>query len=812
MEAILRDLRYGLRALRNNPGFTLIALLSLALGIGANTAIFSVAHAVFLRPLAVEDPASLVAITNNVLSYPDYLALRDRNHVCRGLAAFSFRELSLEHGGQPERVAGVAATGNYFDVLGVRAATGRTFLPEDDAGADSQPVVVLSHQLWRARFGGDREVVGKTLRLNGVTFTVVGVAPPSFRGTSLVSKPDLWVPLTIWPRLATGYYTKLDIKRRTWSWLSVFGRLESGVARERAESELNQLAQQERDANHAKTQPGFHYEMRPLTVAATGMDSRQDFVRFMTMLFAVVGVALLLACANVANLLLARATARRREIGVRLALGASRSRLVRQLLAESVMLSLMGGAAGLLVALWSLELLSSFDLPGGIALGKLDLGLQPGVLAFTFLLSLATGVVFGLAPALGASKLDLIATLKNQAASVTPGHARLRHALVATQVALCLLLLICAGLFLRSLRNALSINIGFEPERVATASVNLGLQRYDAPRARAFYDQLAERLVTTPGVQSAAWATTLPLSGGRDRDGMELEGYQPPEGQHTDIDSNAVSPGYFRTLGIPVLRGRDFDARDNMEAPGAAMVNEALARAYWHGQDPLGKRIKDNGREVFVVGVVRDHKFIDLRTDPPPQVFFPLAQVTEEWGLTTVSLVARTDGEPTKLFGTIEREAHGLDPALPVFNLRPLGDNLREQLTAQRFGGALLGLFSLLALALASVGIYGVVAYSVVQRTREFGIRIALGAQARDILRLVLGRGSLPIAAGLALGLISGVVLTRFLSSFFYDLSTTDPLTFAAAATLLAAIALAACLIPARRATRVDPMIALRDE
>ncbi|MCA1815293.1 MAG: ABC transporter permease [Acidobacteria bacterium] len=817
METTLRDVRHGWRALRKRPGLTLAAVVSLALGVGANTAIYSVARAVFLRPLAVRDPATLVAVADKVLSYPAYTELRDENHVCAGLAAYASRQMNLEHdGAQPARVSSYVVTGNYFGVLGVGASVGRTLLPEDDEATSAPQVAVLSDHLWREQFGGDRGAVGKTVRLNGVPFTVVGVAPAEFRGTMLAASPDVYVPVANWSRLATGFYATLDISRRGWSWLSVVGRLRPGVAVGRAETELNQLARQNREANGQRTPPDFHYDVRPLAVAATGLESRAEIVRFMSLLAAVVAVALLIACANVANLLLARAASRRREIGVRLALGASRARLVRQLLTESVMMSLAGGALGLLVALWATSLLSAFSLPGYIALGRLDLGLKPDVLAFTFLLALATGVGFGLAPALSAAKADLVTALKDQGATGAPSRARVRGALVAAQVALCLLLLVCAGLFSRSLRNALNINLGFEPERVAAVSVNLGLQRYDEPRARAFYESLRERVAAQPGVESAAWASELPLGGGRDAEGLEIEGYTPASDDGSEsLDVGAVSPGYFKTLGIELLAGRDFAAQDRDGAPGAVIVNEALARTYFGGQNPLGKRIKiPREKDAYtVVGVARDHKFVDLRTEPPPEVFFPVAQRMSDYGLTDIHLVARArGGDAESLLPALAREAHALDASVPLVNPRTLADCVRDQLAAQRFGSTLLALFSLLALALAVVGIYGVVAYSVAQRTREFGIRIALGARAGDILRLVLGRGSLPVFVGLAVGLAAAAASTRLLAAFFYGLAATDPATFAAAAALLAAVALAACYLPARRAAKVDPMIALRDE
>jgi putative ABC transport system permease protein len=812
MQNLWQDLRYGARMLLKNPGFTLIAVITLALGIGANTAIFSVVYSVLLRPLAVEEPAALVAITNDTVSYPAYTDFRDQNHVFSGVMAFSGRAMSLSQGGQPELISGGVVTGNYFDVLGVKAIVGRTFLPEEDRTPGTHPVTVLSHRLWQQRFNSDRSVVGKSLRLNGENFTIIGVAPPGFRGTRLDSLPDLWAPIAMWPRLATGSLAKLDIGMRGWGWLSVVGRMRPGVSIERAETELNFLAKQQEQTYPRGTPKGFHVELHSLTTAFTGMRGRQDVVRFLWLLMTAVGAALAIACANVANLLLARAGVRRKEIAVRLALGADRRRLVRQLLTESVLLSLIGGVTGLLIAVWAIDMLGAFKLAEGVALEKLGLGLKREVLGFTFFLSLVTGLAFGLAPALQASKTDLVSTLKDQVSTTTPSRSHLRNSLVAVQVALCLLLLISTGLFVRSLRRALNLNLGFNPERVATVSVNLGLQRYDETRADAFFGQLSERIAASPGVQSASWAAVVPLGEERWTESFQIEGYQPQPGERMSVDTNFVTPDYFRTLEIPLLQGHDFIARDRAGAPNVAIINQAMARKYWPGQDPIGKRFIKGKTDITIIGVAQDAKFQNLREQPQPQVFLPLAQRMSDAGLGRVTFLVRTAGDPTSIFPSVAREVRQLDDTLPLFNVKPLGENISDLLTAQRLGSALLGLFSMLALTLSVIGIYGVVAYSVSQRTREIGIRLALGAQRRDILRLVLGQGSIPILLGIILGTAAAAVVTRMMAGFLYGVAATDPAAFAGSTLLLSAAALLASYVPARRATKVDPMAALRTE
>ncbi|HST20872.1 MAG TPA: ABC transporter permease, partial [Blastocatellia bacterium] len=508
METFIQDLRYGIRTLLKRPAFTAIAVLSLALGIGANTTIFSLIYSVLLRPLAVEEPDRLAAITNDVVSYPRYKDFRDQNEVFESFAAFAPRSLSMGREGKPELVSADAVSGNYFDVVGVKAALGRTFVAEEDQTSSGPAVAVLSYGLWQRSFGSDRQIIGKTLALNGQSFDIIGVAPRDFRGVSLAYSPDLWIPIQTWPRVATGSYTRLNLDMRGWSWLRVVGRLKPGVSLEQAQSEMNVLAARQEQAYPQSTPKDFSIELSPVTTAATGIRSRGDFLRFIVLLAATVGIALAIACSNVANLLLVKATARRKEIALRLALGAGRGRIIRQLLTESVMLALIGGAVGLLVAVWAIDLLKAYQLPGDIALGQLGIALNLQALGFTLLISFITGIIFGLAPALQASKPDLVAALKDQASQA---HSRsfLRNSLVTAQVALCLLLLVGAGLFIRSLRNALAIDPGFNSHNVALATVNLGLQRYTKAQASSFYEQLAERVESLPDVESASLAINV---------------------------------------------------------------------------------------------------------------------------------------------------------------------------------------------------------------------------------------------------------------------------------------------------------------
>jgi predicted permease len=794
-----------------HPMFSLIATITLALGIGANTAIFSIFQAVLLKPLPVNQPERLIALTNDAVSFPAYKDFRDRTRAFASLAAYREREMSLFQGEKAEKISGCLVTGNYFDTLGVKTELGRAFLPDETKDSSAEFVAVISYELWQKNFGGNSDVLGKSIQLNNHPFTVIGVAPRDFRGVDLSSAPDIYVPITTWPQLATGFFTKIDMNSRSWSWLPFFGRLKDGVTIEQAQAELNLLAQQERQANARDKRPNL--ALQPIAVYATGFETRKDLIRFMGLLMAVVGISLIIACANVANLLLARANTRHKEIGVRLAMGATRWRIVRQLLTESILLSLIGGAAGLLIAVWTIELLSSFLLPGGIELGKLGIRLKPEILGFAFALSFITGLIFGLAPALRASKPDVVSSLKDQRANAAFSHFNLRYALIIVQVSMCLLLLIGTGLFVRSLRNAFNVNLGFNPEHIAMASVNLGLQRYDEARAAEFYKSLSERISRLPGVEAVSWVSDQPLGSGISSETVEIPDYPTQQGDDPiNVNVNIVSPNFFRTLQIPLVRGRDFDERDKKETENVAIINEAMANKFWSGKEPIGRKVKIGGGEITIIGVAKDAKLISLRENPKPLLVAPLAQRMGDGGLSALTLMVRAKGNPTEILTSIERETARLDKSVSVFNIKALNENFNRRLTIQRFASALLSLFTLLAITLAVIGIYGVIAYSVSQRTHEIGIRMALGAERSHILSMFLRRGIIPILIGIAVGIAAAIALTRVISNLLFDVSATDTFTFLVSALALFFVAMFACYLPARRATKVDPMIALRHE
>jgi macrolide transport system ATP-binding/permease protein len=814
MNTLWQDIKFAARMFVKNPGFTLIAVLSLALGIGANSTIYSVVHAVLLRPLPVAEPEQLVALSARAFSYPAYTDFRERNTAFSGLAAYSTEDFSVNAGGQSEVIAGSFVSGNYFDVLGVIASRGRTFLQEEDRTTGTHPVAVISYNLWQRSYGGASDIIGKTISLNNQPLTIIGVAPQGFRGMTLTRAPEVWVPIRMLRPLATGELTRLNPEMRNWGWLSVIGRLKNGVSPEQAQAEVNAMTGALREAYPTETPSTFAVRITPITAAATGSRSRADVVRFVSILAAVVSLALLIACANVANLLLARASGRRKEIAVRLALGASRARIVRQLLVESLLLALLGGALGLLFGVWAMDALSIFALPGGISIGQLGLGLSREMLGFTLLISIITGIVFGLVPALQASQPDIAATIKDQGAVYAHGRAGgVRSLFLVVQIALCLVLIIGAGLFIRSLQSALSINPGFETERLALASVNLGLQRYTETGAENFYRDTIARIKSLPGVEAASWATSPPLVPGASYMlSVTIEGYEPRAGEQPEAEFNFVSDEYFNTAGVQALRGRTFTEADNRGATPVVVINETMARRFFPDVDPIGRTIRVSREQRTIVGIVRDAKYHSLNEDATPYVYAPLNQSIADVGLETLTLLVRTSGDPARVIDGVRGEIRAIDANLPISNVKTIRAHLGDALMAQRFGSAILSLFSLLTLVLASVGIYGVVAYLVGQRTREIGIRMALGADRGNILKLMMAKSIYPIVAGVGLGLGVAILLTRSLSNFLYGVSTTDPLTFALSALLLTAVALLASYIPARRATRVDPMIALRYE
>jgi predicted permease len=812
MEKLLKDIRYGFRMLIKSPALTIVAVVSLALGIGANTAIFTLVDRLLLRTLPVEQPEQLVTFANyggknTSISYPLYVDYRDRNEVLSGILAYSQAAFSMSNAGQTERLIGNIVTGNYFSVLGVSPARGRFFLPDEDATPGASPVAVLSYGLWKRRFNADPAVIDKTISLNGVPFTIIGVAPAEFTGVVRGSSPEIYVPMMMQAQAMPSWGDALTA--RTMSWLEVIGRLKPGVTREQAQAALAITSDQ-------------IMQVTPMNVSneivlgdgSKGQDYLvQDVSRPLVWLMLIVAFVLLIACANVANLLLARATARRKEIAIRLAVGAGRARLIRQLLTESVLLSLTGGVLGLIVARWLTDLLISFQPPGTFTL---DGSLDKRVLLFSFALSLLTGIIFGLAPAFQASKPDLVSALKNE--SATAGfHARrlsLRNLLVVGQVALSLMVLVSAGLCVRSLQKLVAIDAGFEPAKVLVMSLDLALNGYKQPQGQQFYSDMVERVSTLPGVESVSLAVTVPLSGGGMRSSVRVPGYEPPPGTpNLNFDLNMITPNYFQTMGMPLVAGRDFGPQDKDGAPKVVIINETVARRFWPDTNPVGKHLDFGGgdgpsdfREI--VGVVKDSKYRTLIEQPRTAMFVPLAQ--DYWS--SIVLHVRTAGDANALLSAVRSEVQTLDASLPVYNIKTLAEQKSRSLYVARLAATLSGFFGAVALLLAAVGIYGVMAYSVNRRTREIGIRMALGAGRTDVLKLVMSEGVVLVVTGLALGLGVTMAVTRLMASLLYGVSVTDPATFIAIPLILVGVALGACFVPARRATKVDPMVALRYE
>ncbi|HKG94115.1 MAG TPA: ABC transporter permease [Gemmatimonadaceae bacterium] len=807
MDAFLRDLRYTLRALRRSPGFTLVAVLSLALGIGANTTIFSVANAFLFQAPRAERPGELVRVYtrhHSPFDFHDYGYFKERNGVFSHFIGERTSYVGLESGGQTERVAASMVSADFFPAIGLPTALGRAFAGErDEPGA--VPPVVLTHRFWKSRFGGDPSMVGQTLRLNGSAFTVVGVAAEGFTSSVFGWRPDFFVPLGESKAL-------LGQEPRDFGGsLYVTARLKPGVSSAQANAELQTLMSQLRATDTAR-----YARMSVRVDHARGINAevRQPAALMSAFLMVVVGLVLLVACANVANLLLARATTRRREVGIRLALGASRWSIVRQLLTESVLLALVGGGLGLVVAMWATDALPRM-IPNT---EPFELHLTPDgrVLAFTTALCLLTGVLFGLAPALQASSPDVIPALRDDATVGGYRRSRLRSALVVAQVTLSLVLLTGSTLFLRSLANAHLIDPGFDTRGLYDASLDLGTLRYDESRQSAFYTELLRRARELPGVRAAALAALVPLSGSNMEMRLVLEGAESvPVQQRPGVYFNVVSPGYLAAMGIPLMRGREFGDQDVEGAPQVAVLSEAAARRMWPDVQPgavIGRRLSWSGPEgpwVTVVGIARDSKFVTLGESPRSFMYVPFGQSVRR----EMVLQLRAPGSGLAAVRAAARDlVKEMEPRLPPVEVKTVEEDMQLSLLPARAGAGFLGTFGLLALVLATVGIYGVTSYAVAQRTREIGIRAALGAGRREVLRLVLAESMRLVALGMVLGLALALGAGRLLQSLLYGVSPTDPLVFAGTPVILAVVALLATLVPARRAARVDPMVALRHE
>jgi macrolide transport system ATP-binding/permease protein len=816
LENTWRDLSYGARMLRKSPGFTIVAVLTLALGIGANTAIVTVVNSLLLRPLPVEQPDRLVAVftthkrdnTFNPSSYPDYLDLRDHNRVFSGVAGHFYWPMSLRTVEHPEIVMGEVATSNYFAVLGVKPFLGRAFLPEEGEIPGGHPVAVLSYRAWKTGFGSDRGIIGKKVLINDYPFTVVGVTPRGFTGLNTGIAPALWVPVTM-IRQVIPY--PISLTDRYDPWLLIAARLKPGVSLAEAGAAIRVLAANLDKAYPPSAGPGKSFSLVESNRNRIGTLNTTDGVqRLFALLLMVVGVVLLIACFNVANLHLARATGRQREIALRTALGASRARILRQLLTESVLLSLLGGLGGLFVGAWAVDLLLVLRPP---SLFPIELNLSPDwrVFLYALLLSGLAGILFGLSPALQSTRSDQLTALKEQTPALGRSRrkSRTQDALAVGQIALSLVLLVTTGLFARSLQQTLQVNPGFHAHNALVAPVDLGFGQYSEPEGRAFERHLVDRVKVLPGVKSAALAVDMPLGQIHLRGSVSIDGYVPAPGEQMVVRRNFVGPEYFQTMGIPILEGRGIEGRDTKDSRPVAVINQAMAQRYWPGRNPIGRTFNNSEKDWEVVGVIKNGKYDTLNEVPQPYFCSPLSQTDY---VKRLYLVVRTLGDPRTAMLPVLQVFQQLDPNLPPPRLLTLNQFMEESVQSTAGPAQVVGLFGLLALVMALVGVYGVMSYSVSQRAHEFGIRIALGARRNEILALALRRGVVIGLVGIAIGFVAALAVSRAVAGFLYGVKPTDPLTFIAVSLGLMPVTLAACYIPARRATKVDPMAALRQE
>jgi predicted permease len=815
METLFQDLRFGFRRLIKTPGFAVIAILSIALGIGANTAVFSLVNLILFRPLPVADPGKVVSVSAvgkdgemAAFSYPNYLDFRDRNEVLSGLLVSRFTYMSLSRNGNNERVWGNLVSGNYFDVLGVKPALGRTFLPEEDKTRLSHPVAVISHTFWQTRFGGDPSVVSSDVLINGRKFKVIGVTPAGFNGTEVIYTPEIYVPFAMqkWIEPQSDYLDKRDSTN-----MFAVGRLKPGVNAAQAEASLNVLA-----AQLAKDFPNENEGLK-IQLVPPGFilpQIRSAMLSVSGALMGLVALVLLIACTNLANLLLARSTERGREIAIRLSIGAGRARIVRQLLTESVTLAVAGGLVGMALARWIIDSIMALKPPIAIPI-TLEPHVDWRVLIFSMIASVVTGVLFGLVPALQATKPDLIPALKDAVSQSGVRRSWLRGGLVVAQVAVSLLLLIAAGLTLRALQRLRVMNPGFNPENALMMNFDLSLQGYDADAGAQLRKQLLNRVESLPGAQSASIADFMPLSMNFSTAPILIEGRPQERGVSNMPQALQARVGlkYFETIGTPLVAGRDLTEQDQEGKTRSAVVNETFARKFFPGANPienaLGKQFRTAPEEQpwQIAGVARDGKYWTIGEDPQAFVWFPIGK-----RLSYNYLLVRTSAKPETMIGAIRGEFRNLDPNLPLTDVKTLTEHMSLSLFPARAFASLLSAFGLLALTLAAIGIYGVMSDAVSQRTREIGIRMAVGAGAKDIFKLVIRRGLLLTSIGVGAGLVLALVGTRLISSLLSNVSAIDPLTFMGVTLLLVAVAFLACYFPARRAMKTDPMVALRDE
>jgi predicted permease len=820
MATFWKDLRYAIRMLYTSPGFTAVAVLALALGIGANTAMFSVFNGMLWRPLPVKDARSLVVVVSKSrevqfplnLSYADMRDYAQLNNVFASLLAYTNMPVNFGAQGRPERAWTEVVSGNYFSAMGLQPAAGRLFAPEEGWVPNKDPLVILSYAFWQKRFGGDRGVIGQEVLVNNHPFTIIGVAPEKYVGAYYWLRPDLYLPLSAMGLLDPSSADVLTNRKD--AYLRVLGYLQACVTPEQA-----MAAAEPTDRRLAQDFPDTHKGLSLLVVrelAARPEPAIGGFMSTAALVFMMlVGLVLLIACANVANLILARANGRRKEFATRVALGASRWRMARQLLTETLLLAAVGGIFGLLLARWAAIGLTTIHIPTDIPLHLFDLRLDWRIFGFTFLAALLTGVFAGLVPALQASRTNLADTLKagGRSGGGSAVHHRFRNALVISQVAVSLLLLACAGFFVRSLQNSAHVDMGFRVDHTLMMSVDLGLQGYSEERGQQFYKQLTERIRPLSGVRDAAVASGIPM--GYDDSLVNIF----PEGQAIDDKSKTetafkdeVQPSYFRTAGTPVIQGREFTDADTATAPKVAIINETFAKKIWPGENPIGKsfRTEKNGPAIQVVGVTRTGKYLFLYEPPQSYVYFPLAQRYSAGA----NLFVYTENDPKHMVSTVRDQISTLDPNLPVYAVTTMETHVQygKPLLPARLGAMLVGAFGVLGLVLASVGVYGVVSYSVSQRTQEIGVRTAMGAQRSHVLKLILKQGMGMALIGTGVGLILALVLFRALGALLYGVKSFDPLTLCSVSLLLLLVAFVASYIPAMRATHVDPVVALREQ